>query len=286
MTETIDNLEALIHTLPDYQNWAFISDVDDALATDYLASTEERLEDIEANALEWESNPENTEFLEAILRQLHTIKGDAGFVGLGDLGKVVHSIETCLGNIPKGQAQTGNLLIAKDWLSEVMAFLRNGSIGTSLDDSGKQCQTQNNDAGCNDTITPAANLRILIAVDDFISQQLVMELSRHLGDCHLTGCGKSGVDAFQNALEQGTRYDLVCLVGNAGEISDSLAAMRSCESTHNISSDDCAKVIVLTGFDGKRPTSAESNSRCESYLHSPIMPTNLTKAIRNLGLVA
>ena len=70
--------------------------MDDLLA-DFLTETHEGLSAVDEALLRLERAPDDAPTLAEIFRQVHTIKGTCGFLGLSRLEKVAHSAETMLG---------------------------------------------------------------------------------------------------------------------------------------------------------------------------------------------
>jgi len=70
--------------------------MDDLLA-DFLTETHEGLSAVDEALLRLERAPDDAPTLAEIFRQVHTIKGTCGFLGLTRLEKVAHSAETILG---------------------------------------------------------------------------------------------------------------------------------------------------------------------------------------------
>ena len=64
---------------------------------EFVAETSESLDQLDADLVELEKNPKDSELIANIFRVLHTIKGTSGFLGLDRLGKVAHKGEDVLG---------------------------------------------------------------------------------------------------------------------------------------------------------------------------------------------
>ena len=70
--------------------------MDDLLA-DFLTETHEGLSAVDEALLRLERAPDDAPTLAEVFRQVHTIKGTCGFLGLSRLEKVAHAGETILG---------------------------------------------------------------------------------------------------------------------------------------------------------------------------------------------
>lgn len=69
----------------------------DDLIPEFLAETNESLNELDVALVQLEQNPNDKELLSEIFRVMHTIKGTSGFLGLPRLGSVAHKAEDLLG---------------------------------------------------------------------------------------------------------------------------------------------------------------------------------------------
>lgn len=76
--------------------------MDDLLA-DFLIETNEGLAELDAALLRLERAPGDQATLALVFRQVHTIKGSCGFLGLARLERVAHAAEAVLGRVRDGQ---------------------------------------------------------------------------------------------------------------------------------------------------------------------------------------
>ncbi|HZZ57062.1 MAG TPA: chemotaxis protein CheA [Opitutaceae bacterium] len=103
------------------------------LFTEFHAETGEHLAHIEAGALKLENSPDDLEALNAVFRSFHTIKGNAGFLGLKPMNLLAHEIETLLDfarnrELTLGPAVVAQILRGRDALE---AF--NQQVGVALE---------------------------------------------------------------------------------------------------------------------------------------------------------
>ncbi|MBV6519465.1 MAG: chemotaxis protein CheA [Candidatus Brocadia sp.] len=75
-------------------NMNLMDDVE--IVKEFLVESNDHLDDVESKILELEKNPEDVDIINGIFRPIHSIKGSAGFLGLKDIGKVSHELETLL----------------------------------------------------------------------------------------------------------------------------------------------------------------------------------------------
>ncbi len=96
--------------------------VDDKILSDFLSSQATSLQELEEQILASEKEHYTGKSYSELKRRLHTLKGEAGMLGLNDIQQVCHETESYLENGPV-ESKTDNLLLVKDWLSQSFAFL-------------------------------------------------------------------------------------------------------------------------------------------------------------------
>ena len=84
----------------------------DDLVAEFIAETEDSLNDLDAELLRLEQDPGDEEILGNIFRIMHTIKGTCGFLGLNRLASIAHSSENILDNIRDGKMQASPEAVA------------------------------------------------------------------------------------------------------------------------------------------------------------------------------
>lgn len=76
---------------------------DDELRALYKASSAEHLEAIESCLIHLEKQPDDGDQLHAVLRSMHSLKGDSRMLGVDDAEKVVHQMEDLLIEVQEGK---------------------------------------------------------------------------------------------------------------------------------------------------------------------------------------
>ena len=107
--------------LPSPESIQLPTDMDDLLG-EYIESTESQLEELERATLAYESGSDCEENAALIRRILHTIKGEAGIVGLDDMYELSHQTEDAFDDLPEGK-RTDIIFRFKDWTSLAMQKL-------------------------------------------------------------------------------------------------------------------------------------------------------------------
>ncbi|NEO28015.1 MAG: hybrid sensor histidine kinase/response regulator, partial [Kamptonema sp. SIO4C4] len=78
---------------------------DDELRTLFQSASEEHLQKLESGLLQLEKQPDDADCLEELLREAHSLKGDARMLGVNDVEKMTHQIEHILGTISRQETQ-------------------------------------------------------------------------------------------------------------------------------------------------------------------------------------
>ncbi|MBW4491279.1 MAG: hybrid sensor histidine kinase/response regulator [Trichocoleus desertorum ATA4-8-CV12] len=76
---------------------------DEELRSIFKTASEEHLQQLEAGLLYLEQHPFDRTRLEDLLREAHSLKGDANMLGVRDVGTLAHQIEDVLGTIKHGK---------------------------------------------------------------------------------------------------------------------------------------------------------------------------------------
>jgi len=82
-------------------NSSIIDDIE--IVKEFLAESHDHLEDVESKILRLEETAEDLDIINGIFRPIHSMKGSAGFLGLKDIGKVSHELETLLDEARKSK---------------------------------------------------------------------------------------------------------------------------------------------------------------------------------------
>lgn len=111
----------------------------DEFLSEFLTETGEQLDELDANLVRFEQEPNDANMLNAIFRLVHTVKGTCGFIGLDRLSKLAHAAETLMGQYRDGAAVTSGgvsvILVSLDRIKEILAELeRNGVEPQGADD--------------------------------------------------------------------------------------------------------------------------------------------------------
>jgi len=76
---------------------------DDELREVFQIASEEHIQNLDAGLLHLEKHPDDMETLKALMRDTHSLKGDANMLGLKHLGTLAHQMEHLFGKVIRGE---------------------------------------------------------------------------------------------------------------------------------------------------------------------------------------
>ena len=132
-----------------------------------------------------------------------------------------------------------------------------------------------------------SKLKMLIVEDDFPSCKILEEYLSEYGDSTTAVNGIEGVEAFKNALDAGTPYDLVCLDIMMPEMDghEALRTIRQIEQKHGIFDPSGVSVIMTTAKDRSRDMIEAFDEGCASYIVKPVDQEKLVAEMQKLDLI-
>ena len=87
-----------------------VPEVDPELLELFLEEAGEITERLEEHLASWEDNPTSQEAIDGLMRNLHTLKGNARFAGLFGVGDLSHALESLFENLAEGSLQADERL--------------------------------------------------------------------------------------------------------------------------------------------------------------------------------
>ena len=84
---------------------------DEALLNDFITEALEYIDEIELNVLNMEQNPGDKDYVNAVFRPFHSIKGVAGFLNLTDIRDLAHNLENLLDKVRNDEQSVTRALI-------------------------------------------------------------------------------------------------------------------------------------------------------------------------------
>ncbi len=130
-------------------------------------------------------------------------------------------------------------------------------------------------------------MKMLIADDEFTSRERLIALLSQLCDvdADIAENGQEAVDAFYNALENGSPYEIIFLDIMMPEMDghEALSEMRKAEQQWDVPIDKMSKIIMTTALaDGKNIMGA-FREQCDGYLVKPVQRKDLEKILQEFG---
>ncbi|MGB3265649.1 MAG: hybrid sensor histidine kinase/response regulator [Microcoleus sp.] len=95
---------------------------DEELRDVFKIASEEHLQKLDEGFLYLEQHPEDSAKLEELLRETHSLKGDAGMLGVKNVASLAHQIEHILGGVKRGETQLNRDI--SDRLSQALEAIR------------------------------------------------------------------------------------------------------------------------------------------------------------------
>jgi two-component system, chemotaxis family, chemotaxis protein CheY len=129
---------------------------------EYLDSTRVKLVDLEADALSLDDGGEAEDLENAIMRNLHSLKGEAGMIGLLDVQAVCHETESFVKDHAGCEDIPDTVLAVKDWLESVVQYLSD----PTPQPVASACESDSSDAPPHASAGPALPEVLSIHLDD------------------------------------------------------------------------------------------------------------------------
>jgi two-component system chemotaxis sensor kinase CheA len=111
---------------PSDDDAVWVPQVDEDMVDPFLEEATERIDALSQKLLRLETTPGDAELVREIFRDLHTVKGSSGFVGLRRMNRLAHAAEELVGQVRDGKRVAGRgvidaLLLALDGLRALLA---------------------------------------------------------------------------------------------------------------------------------------------------------------------
>ena len=129
-------------------------------------------------------------------------------------------------------------------------------------------------------------MKSLVIEDDELSRTVLQEFLSLHGEADAAEDGKAGIEAFREALDEKSPYDLVCLDVTMPNMDGHsvLRMIRIMEKSRGIKEEDVATVIMTTAL-ADRKNVMEASERCDAYLIKPFHKEKLLEKLKDLGLL-
>jgi two-component system, chemotaxis family, chemotaxis protein CheY len=275
-----------------------MNNLDNELAQEYLAEGSEHLAALETDLLTIEQG--GTEIDEEVIsrafQSVHSVKQGAGFLALVKIHELARQTEDVLAQIrSRKMAPTpGRVTVLLRAIDRLRELIQNPGTSNQADiteikaalsglgaDNGASAGTGNQAHQCR------RHLRMLLVEDDFTSRLLLQTFLSRYGECHVAVNGREAVEAFRSALEQGQRYDLICMDIMMPEMDgrEAVRQVRLLEEARGILSSSRVKIIMTTAVDDIKEAMRCFKEICDEYLTKPIDLAKLLSHMKFYQLV-
>jgi two-component system chemotaxis response regulator CheY len=276
--------------------------LDDGLAEEYLVECRERLATLEPDLLAIEKCGADIDesLANRVFRTARSIKAGAGFLDLVKIRALAHQTEEVLALIRSRELKPSSdrisiLLRAVDRLIELFQNIETSNqadISELVEALARLCTDPSSTEQCcipedDHQHSVRGPLRVLLVEDDFASRLLLQSFLARYGECHIAVNGREAVEAFRFALEQGRRYDLICMDIMMPEMDgrEAVRQVRALEEGQGILSTSGAKIIMTTAVDDIRDVIQCFRKLCDAYLVKPIDLEILLDQMKSYQLV-
>ncbi|MBN2376791.1 MAG: response regulator [Sedimentisphaerales bacterium] len=130
-------------------------------------------------------------------------------------------------------------------------------------------------------------MRALVIDDRDTNRLLLLKFLAPWMEGDAAADGEDGVEVFEEALQQGKPYKLVCLdvmmPGMDGH--ETLLKIRQIEKDARIPPQDHAKILMTTAVDSPNSINEAVRLGADGYLVKPVRKTNLIEELEKLDLI-
>ncbi len=189
----------------------------------FIQESDEILDTVEQTLLELEKTLNNTDHMDTAFRNIHSFKGNCGFMGYADLERLSHKVETVLGAMRSGQIPVKAHNIKS--LLRILDMIRDGVVDISNEKAGDidgcDLLVQLMDEmlpECEDTAEPQKIGEILVARNDATPEAIEEALevqNKPLGKI-LVDIGAANPKAVESALEKQVKQEKRAAVLESG----------------------------------------------------------------------
>lgn len=131
-------------------------------------------------------------------------------------------------------------------------------------------------------------MRVLVVEDDYASRVFLQSLLNRYGTTATAENGSEAVTMFEEAIEAGTPYDLVCLdvMMPVMDGHKALKRFREIEKARGVPAAEEARVIMITALrDPNAVVRAYYKGGAVAYLTKPVDVENMLSVLRELNLI-
>ena len=130
-------------------------------------------------------------------------------------------------------------------------------------------------------------MKILVVDDEQPNRDLLAFILNKFGECKLAVDGPSAINAYRQALDSGSPFDLVTLDVMMPDMNghETLEQIRAVEEDAGIDSMDGVKIIMISANCDYETILRSFDGKCMAYIEKPIIEENLVRTMTGLGLL-
>jgi two-component system, chemotaxis family, chemotaxis protein CheY len=131
-------------------------------------------------------------------------------------------------------------------------------------------------------------MKALVVEDDFVSRLVLQKIIAPFGLCDVAVNGIEAVQAFNLAVREGQRYDLICLDIMMPEMDgkEALKIIRQKEREAGILPSNETKIVMITALDTpKEVIEVYYKGGCTAYLVKPIEKIRVINTLREIEVI-
>jgi two-component system chemotaxis response regulator CheY len=130
-------------------------------------------------------------------------------------------------------------------------------------------------------------MKTLVVEDEFTNRLLLQSLLARYGDCHIAVNGEEAVNAFHQAVDSRSYYNLICMdirmPGMDGV--EAVRQIRALEEEHGVLSTAGVNILMVTAMDEPKEVFQSFHALCDAYLIKPIDANKLIEELRKMELI-
>jgi two-component system chemotaxis response regulator CheY len=130
--------------------------------------------------------------------------------------------------------------------------------------------------------------RFLVVEDEDMSRLMLQDFLAEFSSCDVAVNGKEGLQMFENALNEGKPYDLMCVDLIMPEMNGLalVRKVREIEKTHPLFSDFRTRVFIITSSDSTwDKADFLLENLCDDYIVKPFSRGALSGSLHSHGMV-
>ncbi|MCK5437422.1 MAG: response regulator [Desulfobulbaceae bacterium] len=286
------------------------------ITQDFVEEVRELSESVEGCILDLEKN-QDSDIINKIYRNFHTIKGTARMLGFNALGTFAHQAEDLFSLIRDGKLIvdkniTDLLLRIMDMLetilddieavgtddrdtSEISAlmesifaadgdFQRNEKKGKAAESPKPRGENIDQQKVKTDRVADG-KIKILVVDDEIASRVKAETILSEFGECDAVAGGRDAIDAFLDAHENGDPYDLITMDIDMPDMNgiEALKRIRDWEASRDPFPKE-VKVIMMTADDQPNTIFTSFRELCGSYIVKPFNREQIRQGLKKAGV--